>query len=251
VPANWTLTDASCSSSTGSSIISPIENGQSIELAPADDVICTFINTFDDGDGIVAEEEDGVPGYNGSAQGDGNGDSIADKLQANVSSVQDGPSSCWWTIETDGVQHSNVAIETIPAGVPPGGYPCNFARFEVELGDEQSQLQLTLYFAPRNAGIQGVLKFNHLSGQWETIGTVDHSGDKTIVHYSLSDGGPYDDDQSEDGRIQDPVGAVALPSAIPSLNPVGLGVLVVAWALLLLSVRRRQGRVSSVRIGRQ
>ncbi|MCB1804691.1 MAG: Ig-like domain-containing protein, partial [Candidatus Competibacteraceae bacterium] len=114
VPPNWTLTDASCSS-TGSSVISPLENGLSIELAPADELICTFTNRFDDGDSLTAAQEDGVPGYDGSAQGDGNGDGIADKLQATVSSVQNG--SCWWTLASDGQQHSEVQTAAVPADV--------------------------------------------------------------------------------------------------------------------------------------
>ncbi|MCB1808605.1 MAG: S8 family serine peptidase, partial [Candidatus Competibacteraceae bacterium] len=138
---NWTLTDASCSSSTGASIISPIENGQSIELAPADDVICTFTNTFDDGDSSTASEEDSVPGYNGSAQGDGNGDGIADKLQLNVSSVQAG--TCWWTLASDGLQHSEVMTVGVPAEAPTTlAYPCDFLAFAATLTPEQSELQV-------------------------------------------------------------------------------------------------------------
>ena len=248
LPPHWTLTDVSCSS-TGSSVLTPIENGQSIELAPADDVICTFSNTFDDGDGIEPAQEDGVPGYNGSAQGDGNGDGIADKLQANVSSVQNG--SCWWTLESDGLQHR----EVMPVGVPADVssllvYPCDFLDFAVELAPAQSELHVTLYFSPRNLSLVGVVKYNHLTQRWDVLGTVDHSGDKTIVRYSLSDGGPYDDDRAVDGQIQDPVGAAALaigeggesrPTPIPSLTPFGLGVLVAAWALLLIIMRRRSG----------
>ena len=120
----------------------------------------------------------------------------------------------------------------------------------MELAPAQSELQLTVYFSPRNLSLVGVVKFNHLTQRWDVLGTVDHSGDKTVIRYSLSDGGPYDDDRAVDSRIQDPVGAAALaigeggesrPTPIPSLTPMGLGVLVTLWVLLLIIMRRRSG----------
>ncbi|MEZ5592078.1 MAG: hypothetical protein R3F53_15720 [Gammaproteobacteria bacterium] len=157
MPAHWTLTDVSCSS-TGSSIISPIENGQSDpRLAPANEVICTFTNTFDDGDGIEPAQEDGVPEYNGSAQGDGNGD-IADKLQANVSSVQNG--SCWWTLESDGLTTPRRATGWCRRTRCRHCW-CIHAIFWIlrwSWHRRRAKLHVTLYFSPRNLSLVGVVK---------------------------------------------------------------------------------------------
>ncbi|MCB1714941.1 MAG: hypothetical protein KDK05_07385, partial [Candidatus Competibacteraceae bacterium] len=135
LPAGWTLDDLSCTSEEGTSTIgtfTPGDTSLEVDLAAGDGVQCSFTNSYDDGDGVEPTQEDGVPGYDGSAQGDGNGDGIADKQQATVSSVQNG--SCWWTLASDGQQHSEVQTAAVPADVSSLlAYPCGFLDFDAEL----------------------------------------------------------------------------------------------------------------------
>ncbi|MEZ5592073.1 MAG: hypothetical protein R3F53_15695 [Gammaproteobacteria bacterium] len=48
-----------------------------------DEVQCTFTNSYDDGDGIPAEDEDGVPGYNELGKNSGS-QKMADGLNGQV-----------------------------------------------------------------------------------------------------------------------------------------------------------------------
>ena len=207
--------------------------------------------TFDsDGDGVVDALEDMVPGEGGLNPGDGNGDGTADKFQANVNSLQDAVTGCWWTIQTNGAQQS--AVATVPAGGPiEVTYPCGFATFQSQLNDGQNNLVVDLYLSPPNTEMVGVLKFNQELGRYRVIGRVNQSEDKTTIRYSMSDNGSFDTDPAL-GSIGDPVGPAALlplpgpagPAAIPALDVRALAVLIGLFALLIWigGRRRRVGR---------
>ncbi|MCB1864211.1 MAG: ExeM/NucH family extracellular endonuclease [Chromatiales bacterium] len=237
---SFELTAISCDDGNSSGDIGA--RSASINLEEGETVTCTFTNTVDDADGIAAAIEDSVPGYNGSAQGDGNNDGIRDVLQGNVSSIQDLASGCWWTIESDGEGHRDVATEAVPADAPPGYYPCNFISFTADLAVDQTELQVSLYLAPQNVAIGGAVKFNHVAGEWQVIGDVDQGGDKTVIHYSVTDGGPFDGDGTVNGQIEDPVGPIVQARPIPTMSLAGLALLIGQFACLLMLMGRRQRR---------
>ncbi len=73
-----------------------------------------------------------------------------------------------------------------------------------------------------------------MTSQWDSLSgeTIEHypDDDKTKISFSLVDGGPYDDDLTEDGSLMDSGGpavkSAVTETAIPTLS---------TWGLLILT----------------
>ncbi|KGE05242.1 choice-of-anchor U domain-containing protein [Pseudohaliea rubra] len=172
---------------------------------------CTVkINAFNHGDAFVdgsVEVEDAAPN-----SGDGNNDGVDDADQVEVASVlldSDSGSAVYATVESLGgrplVEVSTSSIDTdnfasLP-GLPEGSEAVlgmlEFKALQVANGGTET-FKVTVH---SDAALEGVLKWNRVADQWDSIGTV--SGQS--VTFYITDGGPYDRHGSADGEILDPI----------------------------------------------
>ena len=170
-----------------------------------------------DNDGLLNSAEDPVPGAIGGL-GDGNGDGIADRLQANVVSIPTVGSGTtaqkWGTLAVaDGLTLSNVS-NSAAAGIPRNAQmPVGQFDFTVNGVAVGGTITIDLY-------VDSALKtngyFKKVGTAWYNIGTSTVVGTKTKLSFSITDGGIYDADGVANGVIKDPGGAVILTPLITS-----------------------------------
>lgn len=176
-----------------------------------------------DGDGVLNAAEAAAP-----HNGDGNGDGIADKFQANVTSIVDPVTTHYLTVQSDCASNTAVSAQALPTNYADTGfqYPAGLVSFTANCGSAGTTAHITQYFY----GIQALntmvaRKYNTQNHTYttvpgSTVAAVTIGGQTaTKVTYQVTDGGPFDQDGSANGAIVDPVGL-----AVPSVGTPNTGV---------------------------
>ncbi len=191
-----------------------------------------LVTITDDGDGVPAATENLVPNPNGNGTGDGNGDGTDDFLQGSVTSLQDITGSHYVTLENTGsYQQTNVRAVSPPADAPPDiTFP--YGMFEFNVSGFQSGSNITMkIMIPKDTSITGYWKKNATTSQWENIASnivhgPPYAPTKTIITFTIRDGGPFDEDGSINGEIVDQGGPGAPGggeiTAVPTINMAGM-----------------------------
>ncbi len=213
-----------------------------------------------DGDGAADNEEDAVPGTNGSAQGDGNDDGIADGDQLDVTSRQIvntgatpivvGGSNAYSTLTAvdpsngnNVLQLSNVGWNETSAPTPPDGaaFPLGGLSFTAS-GLTGIQANFELY-VPAASGVNTLYKQVGANSTWtEVPSTRTVVGDKIKFTFSLEDGGQFDVDGSANGNIVDPIFPALSTSATPVPVMPLFGLSLLGALLALLGLRAGKAR---------
>ena len=203
----------------------------------ADKAVTATFSLSDDNDGASPAVEDGVPSPGGGT-GDGNGDTIPDSTQANVTSILTYDSADYATLDstvTGGTTIQNVTVSSPEAaGVPATiEMPYGVIGFEVH-GVTAGETVTSSIFIPRDTSITGYFKKNKNTGQWENVATsVDHDSvaGKTKITFPLTEGDAYDND-TDPTVITDPGGPGMLAAAPPVMAIPTLS----EWGMILLSL---------------
>lgn len=156
--------------------------------------------------------------------GDANGDNTADSFQARVASVQN-TGSVWSTIElpnSSGCTISNPAAIDAQSLKPDTGLMqqlSTMTSFEAYCPTAGMSTQATIIFDKLYDTSKSVLRhYNQTTNTYRTVeGAVFSTRviggiTKTIVTYTITDGGVLDTDGISNGVIKDPVGFAMLPS---------------------------------------
>ena len=174
---------------------------------------------------------DGVPSLTeetGPNGGDSNDDGIADKYQENVTSLPNVNSSSYIVLETScgtGTKNKDVSVSSEDESKKDAAY--NYAQglvsFKIKCQDIGGTASVSVYFYGVSSKDGLVLrKFNPVTGAYTiisdptlTILTID--GQSVLkASYSITDGGPLDQDGIADGTITDPVGLGSPIVAVPN-----------------------------------
>ena len=197
----------------------------------------------DDLDGVLASTEDQVPNPTGTGTGDGNGDGTPDRYESNATSLQ-GAGGAYVTISnTDNLKQTNVRAVNPPGDVPANvTFPYGMFSFDISGLQNGGTAHMRIY-VPRNTAINGYWKKNRLTGQWENIATsITTTGNKTIISFNLTDGGPYDEDGSVNGAISDQggPGITGGTATVPTMNQWGAVILTCLMGIGAILVIRRK-----------
>jgi len=171
-----------------------------------------------DGDGRANSAEDPVPGLRGGT-GDGNGDGIADSLQVNVASLATVGSvpaeKRFATIAVDeGLTLAGVSNSAAPGSLPRNAkMPLGQFDFEIRGVTVGATVEIRLY-VDKTLGANGYYK--QTASGWVNLATASTAGDKTMLTFSLTDGGAFDADGVANGVIVDPGGVAVLAPRIVS-----------------------------------
>ena len=186
----------------------------------------------DDGDGATDEVEDNAPPIDEQGvSGDGNGDGVPDREQAEVASISfkktdqissnpDAPET-YLTLVADSIDGKpgtgdgntatlkNVQQLDAPADAPEDiSMPLGLISFSAELQSTGTQESFSIYLN-NDIEINGYWKQNN-SGQWVNLaseeygGAVVSEGNKIRLDFQVTDGGEFDDDGVANGVILDP-----------------------------------------------
>ncbi len=165
--------------------------------------------------------------------GDANGDGVADAFQANVANIIDAgnvpgtitiPSASNCTLDNaQSVASSGLKSDT--------GYlsQVNMASFDLYCLTPGASVPVTIIYDKLYTGSLILRYYNPATSAYTTVpgavfGTKTVGGvSKTIVTYTITDGGPFDRDGAVNGIIQDPVGLAILAPAIPAAPSTGFG----------------------------
>ncbi len=193
-----------------------------------------------DGDNLPEAVEDGVPGFAGGAQGDGNGDGIPDSTQAYVASLPAVSGGCYFTVVVPTGYTLRAVAATAPSELPANvTFPCGVVGFEVGGLSSHQALPVTVIAHGLQLPDGHYFKQTVVGGMDEPGATVSVVGNATRFELTLADGDNFDLDGSADGHLTDPGGpAVVGPTeAVPGLQPWQLAGLAL---LLAAAVARRQ-----------
>lgn len=189
-----------------------------------DDV--TLIATFEDTDGVNAAIEDGAPNL-----GDGNLDSVLDRVQSTVASLPNALNAEYITIVSPaGTNITNVAA-TLPPGfnpIPAAGVtmPVGLISYRVNGLTPGATINVTIRYANAAtvAGVNNYYKYNANTNTWTEfsgVGVATFDGVQTFT-LTLTDGGQGDLDGVVNGSILDPggpgIGGPVLAADITSLT---------------------------------
>lgn len=166
-----------------------------------------------DGDGISDEGEANIQ------NGDANGDSIADNTQSNVAAVANSVTSQTAAIEVTDCSLSNVSVKAEGDYTLDNAYnyPLGLFGFKATCGDPGATTTVTQYFYNPPAGeftVRKVVNGVYADVAGATVETRTINGQPVlVVSYSVTDGGPLDEDGEANGVIIDPVGPAVLSTA--------------------------------------
>jgi Tol biopolymer transport system component len=190
------------------------------------------IPTIDvDGDGIASSIEAAAPN-----NGDANGDGIADKNQANVSSFVNPVTNNYVSVQSNCTTNSTVSAMAVPGSYKDAafGYPAGLLNFSLTCGAPGTTATVTQYFYGLPASATMVLrKYNNTTHTYATVPGATIStitlGGKIAARatYQITDGSSIDQDAARNGVIIDPVG-LALPSVGAPNTGLG-GSVVLPW----------------------
>lgn len=184
-----------------------------------------------DEDGIDSDVEDQVPSFGGNGQGDGNGDGIADSEQAdvasfvvlNTSSAVSNPGNAtemFLTLAT-GNDESLLGIEQLDeAESHPQALsmPLGMLQFSAQLANAGDSTTFTLVMSS-DIAVNGYWK-QDANDRWVNLASDEFGGslrtenDRTVLTFTIEDGGQFDDDGAANGVIVDP-GAPGLMAQAP------------------------------------
>ena len=203
-----------------------------------------------DGDGVPNVEENTAP------NGDGNGDGIQDAEQADVASVSNPVTGAHTTLVAsngctiiDGfvvVAESSLAVPDdeydYPVGLNDFQVDCNIAGAMVDIAVYYDQIYDTSDWLYR--------KFNQNTNTYGDISSLVtyaqenvNGTDVTVARFSITDGGPLDEDGVADGKIFDPSGAAVGAEGLSetgaaTIYTIVLGATVVTAAIAARSASR-------------
>lgn len=186
------------------------------EVCPADELPPVVSDT--DSDGIDDTIEAAAP--NG---GDGNGDGVADKDQANVASLPSSTVGTYLTLVTPSGSTLTAITAVSTASLPKQdsySYPFGLISFTLSgVGNGASaSIELLAHTTQAASSLTG-RKYISSTAQYlalpsPTLTTKTIGGAQAVsLGYSVTDGGSYDDDGVANGSIVDPVGLAILPGA--------------------------------------
>jgi Tol biopolymer transport system component len=176
-----------------------------------------------DGDGITNAIESAAPN-----NGDANGDGIADKFQANVTSFVDPVTGKYLSLQSSCSANSAVSAQAVPSNYtdPAFSYPAGLVGFTLSCGSTGVTATVTQYFyGVPMVNTMVLRKYNAQNHTYATVpgatfAQVTIGGQAaTKVTYQITDGGPFDQDGSANGTIVDPVGL-----AVPSVGTPNTGI---------------------------
>ena len=163
-----------------------------------------------DGDGVINSVESIGP--NG---GDANNDGIQDYVQRNVSSLPNAVDGNYFVVQSSCSSSSSVssAKESLLSPDPYFSYPAGLTNFTTTCSSSGATALITQYYYGNYDPSKLILrKFNPTTGTYTTVdgavlSTVTIGGQPVLkVVYSVTDGGPLDEDGTANGVIVDPVG---------------------------------------------
>lgn len=196
-------TTTAVDSTTSSGFGSTSEFSQNISIGSASDF---------DSDGADDSIEDNAPN-----NGDGNNDGTPDRLQPTVSSFLDYDGTNYITFIAEGCSENGTvaSIDASTLSTSDNGYIYPHGMNDFTLNCSRGDtVDITIYTHDPDTNIDSLLprKYNpntnvfaDIEGstlQRETVGT----SNAIKLAYSITDGGTYDDDQTANGIIVDPVG---------------------------------------------
>jgi hypothetical protein len=165
----------------------------------------------------------------GPNNGDGNNDGTSDRLQPTVTTYEIDSTGIYATFVTEGCSENgtvaSIDVSSLPAQDGNYEYPYGLTDFTLNCSRGDT-VDITKYIWDNVTpdGFQ-VRKYNPETNQYvtvqdSTITTETIAGAQGLkLTYSITDGGQYDDDQTANGIIVDPVGIATLASTTPTPNP--------------------------------
>ena len=210
-------------------------------------VTAAFGSDFDNDD-VPDEVENQATAFNGSDPGDGNGDGVQDREQADVTSLPNENEDGMVTLaNVNGKTQSQVRI--IPeenAPMDSQGFTPDFSdgmiSFKLDNCTPGQQIAMVVYL-DRDESVNAYWKLNRNTDRWTDIAdTIEHIGTKTVIAFHIEEGGPYDTDD-DTTTITDPGGPGFLSQGqpIPSLKNWGLLLLIGFLMLGSMRVIKRRG----------
>lgn len=193
--------------------------------SPIDSEITSIANgSSEDSDGIFNTEEDGGPN-----NGDANDDGVQDAAQSSVTSFLNAVTGNYAVLESEvceGNTNVGAASESDQEDLDGGySYPVGLMNFSLICDDPGDEATVThYYYGSYNASELVARKYYENTGTYATIdgavlSNVNMDGGAALkIVYQIKDGGPYDQDGSENGTIVDPAGP-ALLAAVPTPTP--------------------------------
>ncbi len=176
--------------------------------------VVTAPTTDSDSDGNDDTVEINVPDATGSGTGDGNGDGTQDNSQADVASLKTYDDTHWLTFSNTGsADQSNFSTGATPISVP--------ADDQLILGTTQYDIATTSgasvtieVYVALNTEIQDYLLLGN-DGEWAVQNAVvTHTGNKTKLVFSVTEGGNFDRDATANGTLQLAEGGVVVKSGL-------------------------------------
>ena len=194
------------------------------------DSTTVLAGSHSDGDGIFDAVEEAAPN-----SGDGNGDGLADASQSGVTSFPDTVTGKYAVLETSGcASNANVGVVPYSASTAPDGtysYPAGLMGFNLTCGAHGDTATITqYYYGTFDPSALVLRKYDATAKSYAAVpgavfSNVTIGGQAALkVVYSVTDGGPLDQDGTADGQISDPAGpailaAVPTPTSAPSPSP--------------------------------
>ncbi len=184
-----------------------------------------IINFFvSDGDNVTRTTELGHPNA-----GDGNGDGVTDAEQDAVTSIPNAENTFYNTLEIPGAcaDTNGFASRTeisLPTLDPSADYPLGLWEFELDCGVPGETADILIYLDKVYDTSTWIYKkydnatniYTDISGS-VTYGTALVGGvSVTTIAYSITDGGPLDEDGIANGTIIDPSGPAIPPTVVTS-----------------------------------
>ena len=213
---------------------------------------------IDDNDGVPSAVEAGVPGFNGSAQGDGDGDGVTDNLEPWTASLPSLVGGCWFTVTTARHYPLQQVVALPPPSSPLMGslFPCGLVSFRVSLPTPGATVDVKILVSSPDPTFSGWLKTGSAGGFDIADGSPKITGGKTVFAFRGRDGGRFDADGTADGTFSDPSGPVRFqqgppggsgnpPRPIPTLGLLGVNLLALALMGIAFLSRRRRYREGS------
>ncbi|MBS0356191.1 MAG: DUF4347 domain-containing protein [Proteobacteria bacterium] len=228
---HWSITASALDNGVHTLTAKALDTVGNVSLASPS--LSVTIDTADDGDNVPSSTEQLVPVLEaGGVTGDGNGDGVADGLQANVTSVPflntdtaqshpgDAPPVFVTLVsdsingKTDTTQATPTVLKAVQQLDAPADKPADLAMplgligFQAELATVGGTEHFSLY-VDGSIPINGYWK-QDAAGDWVNLasapygGQVVTEGGKTRLDFQITDGSEFDSDGVKNGVISDP-----------------------------------------------
>lgn len=164
-----------------------------------------------DGDGVDDAVEETVTGRYGGA-GDGNGDGIPDAFQPGVTSLPSFGAGPVVTVANQTPTRANTAVSALARSAETGfpskvTTPYQLLAFTTQASGAGGSATFSVLI-PKTTSVNGLWLKKRVGGAYVRSGaTATHSGQKTVLTVTVTDGGEYDLDGLANGVVQLRVGA--------------------------------------------